>query len=370
MIQFKNISKSYKDKRIIKDINFEVNKGEMAILIGPSGCGKTTTLKMINKLIMPSSGTILIDGKDISKENNIELRRNIGYVIQQTGLFPHMTVGENIRLVPKLKKWPEEKINNRMHEVMEMVGMNYEEYINKYPYELSGGQQQRIGVARAFGTNPDIILMDEPFSALDPITRNQLQDELFNIQQEFKKTIVFVTHDMNEALKLGNRICIMKDGEILQFDTPEEILKNPTEGFVERFIGKNRIWDKPEFIKVSDIMIEDPVTTNSARTVIQGINIMKQRKVDSLLIIDKYSVLKGIVTLKDLKRCENDTLKLENIMQKNVISIKENDSIIDILAKMNETSVGYLPVLDGENKLKGLITKSILFSVLSSQYID
>ncbi len=370
MIEFVNVSKSYKNKIVIKGINFKIDEGELVVLIGPSGCGKTTTLKMINKLILPSSGSILIDGKDISKENTIELRRNIGYVIQQTGLFPHMTVAENIGLVPKLKKWTKEDIIKRTYELMEMVGMNGEDYMDRYPEELSGGQQQRIGVARAFATNPDIILMDEPFSALDPITRNQLQDEVFAIQQELKKTIVFVTHDMDEALKLGDRICIMKDGEILQFDTPEKILKDPAEGFVEEFIGKNRIWNKPELIKVSDIMIEDPVTTNEGRTVLQAINIMKQRKVDSLLIVDKENLLKGIVTLKALKKGANDNLKIKDIMEKDIIYIKENESIVDILTKMNDTSVGYLPVLNESNKLKGLVTKSRLISVLSSQYID
>jgi len=369
VLEFKNITKVFKNQTVIKDISFTVDKGEFVVLIGPSGCGKTTTLKMINKLVIPSSGSILFEGKDILKEDTIELRRSMGYVIQQTGLLPHMTVGENIGLIPKLEKWTEAKILERNIELLKMVGMEPEQYMDRYPCELSGGQQQRIGVARAFATNPDIILMDEPFSALDPISRNQLQDELFNLQQEFKKTIVFVTHDMDEALKLADRICIMKDGNILQFDTPENILKKPANEFVEEFIGKNRIWQQPEFINAKDIMITEPVKTTASRTVVQGIEIMKSNKVDSLLIVNKENKLEGIVTLKDLRKNHVGSVKLETIMEKDVKTVNVNESLVDILNIMNELGIGYMPVVDDSLKLVGLITKSSLLSVLSNQYI-
>ncbi|HSP47607.1 MAG TPA: ABC transporter ATP-binding protein, partial [Clostridiaceae bacterium] len=342
----------------------------LCVLIGPSGCGKTTSLKMINKLIKPTSGTIYIDGKDISKEDTIELRRNIGYVIQQTGLFPHMTVGENIAIVPKMKKWEEAKIKERTLELLKMVGMNGEEYLDRYPTELSGGQQQRIGVARAMAVNPDIILMDEPFSALDPITRSQLQDELYGLQQEMKKTIIFVTHDMDEALKLGDRICIMKDGDIVQYDTPENILKNPHQGFVEEFIGKNRIWDKPEFITAADIMIKDPVKAAGTRTIVQALEIMKSSKVDSLLITDREGKLQGLVTLKDIQKKHKDSVRMMDILETTVISVKEDDSIIDVLRTMNDHQVGYVPVTDNLGVLKGLITRSSLLTILSGQYLS
>ncbi|WP_127836597.1 betaine/proline/choline family ABC transporter ATP-binding protein [Clostridium prolinivorans] len=370
MIEFKKVSKYFKDKAIIKEIDLKINKGELVVLIGPSGCGKTTTLKMINKLITNTSGKIYVNGKDISEQNTIELRRSIGYVIQQTGLFPHLTVGENIGIIPKLEKWPENNIKEKIVELLNMVGMKPEEYIDRYPSELSGGQQQRIGVARAFATNPDIILMDEPFSALDPITRNQLQDELFNLQQELKKTIVFVTHDMDEALKLGDRICIMNEGKIVQFDVPEQILKNPANIFVEEFVGKNRIWKQPEFIKAKDIMIFEPIKTNSNRTILQALEIMKSNKVDSLLIINKNGILEGIVTVKDLRKADNKSLKLSEIMEKEVKTVNKEDSLIDILNKMNEYKVGYMPVVDDNYKLLGLITKSSLLTVLSNQYIN
>ena len=370
MLEFKNIQKIFKNQTVIKDISFTVNKGEFIVIVGQSGCGKTTTLKMINKLIAPTSGHIYFNGKDILKEDTIKLRRNMGYVIQQTGLLPHMTVGENIGIIPKLEKWTEDEIHKRTLELLEMVGMDPKLYIDRYPCELSGGQQQRIGVARAFATNPEIILMDEPFSALDPITRNQLQDELFNLQQEFKKTIIFVTHDMDEALKLGDRICIMKGGSIIQFDTPEEILNNPADDFVEEFIGKNRIWQQPGFIKAKDIMITEPITTSGNRTVVQALEIMKANKVDSLLIIDRYDKLEGIVTIKDIIRNYTGSLKVNTIMGTEIKTVNLDDSLIDILNLMNELKIGYVPVVDDSSKLVGLITESSLLIVLSNQYID
>ncbi|MBA5850285.1 betaine/proline/choline family ABC transporter ATP-binding protein [Clostridium sp. cel8] len=370
MIEFSNVNKSFKNKTVLNNINLKIQKGELAVLIGPSGCGKTTTLKMINKLIKPTSGDIFVNGKNIKNEDTIKLRRNIGYVIQQTGLFPHMTIAENIGLIPRLQKWSEEKIKNRVVELLNMVGMNPEEYMDRYPSELSGGQQQRIGVARAFAMNSEIVLMDEPFSALDPISKSQLQDELFSLQQELKKTIVFVTHDMDEAIKLGDRICIMKDGNILQFDTPEEILKNPAHGFVEEFIGKNRIWNKPDFIKAKDIMISNTVMANADRNIVQALEIMRNNKVDSLMIVDKGERLKGIVTLKDIRKNMNKALKLKDIMETDIFTVSEEDSIVDVLQQINDNKVGYVPVLDDNGKLSGLITRSSLITVLSTQFLE
>jgi len=247
--------------------------------------------------------------------------------------------------------------------------MEPEQYVDRYPFELSGGQQQRIGVARAFAINPDLILMDEPFSALDPISRSQLQDELFDLQQEFKKTIIFVTHDMDEAIKLGDRICIMQDGNILQYDTPENILKNPATDFVEEFIGKNRLWQQPEFIKAKDIMITEPIKTTGSRTIVQAIEIMKSNKVDSLLIINKENKLEGLVTLKDIRKNKVGSVRLDTIMEKEVKTVNLEESLIDILNRMNELEIGFMPVLDDNLKLVGLITKSSLLNVLSNQYI-
>ncbi|GAB6149694.1 betaine/proline/choline family ABC transporter ATP-binding protein [Clostridium novyi] len=372
MIELKNVKKTFQNTEVLKDINLKIEKGELVVLIGPSGCGKTTTLKMLNKLIKPTSGKIYINGEDISKKDSIKLRRNIGYVIQQTGLFPHMTVGNNIGLIPYLEGWEDEKIRNKTIELLNMVGMEPKKYIDRYPNELSGGQQQRIGVARAFATNPEIILMDEPFSALDPITRNQLQDELFNIQEKMKKTIVFVTHDMDEALKLADKICIMKDGIVLQYDTPENILKNPSHGFVEEFIGKNRIWNQPEYIKAEDIIIENPVKAVGNRTILQASEIMAERHVDSILVVDRNNTLKGIATLKDIRKSrENDKkLMLKDVMNRDVVCVNKDKSIVDVLEVMNIKNVGYIPVVDENKKLLGLITRSSLINVLSGQFLD
>ncbi|MBS5786624.1 MAG: betaine/proline/choline family ABC transporter ATP-binding protein [Clostridioides difficile] len=371
MIEIKNVTKKIGSKTILKDISLSIDTGMLVVLIGSSGCGKTTTLKLINKLIKPTSGEIYIDDKPISKQNEIELRRNIGYVIQNTGLFPHLTIKENIELIPRLKKEKSvDEIEQTTKDLLKMVDLDSEEYLNKYPSELSGGQQQRIGVVRAIATDADIILMDEPFSALDPITRTTLQDELFTLQEELKKTIIFVTHDMDEALKIADKICIMKDGQIAQYDTPENILRNPANDFVKDFIGENRLWDNPEYIKARDIMIKNPISVKGNRRVTQGIEIMRTSKVDSLLIVDKEDHLKGIVTVKDIKATLDKTETLKDIMSIDPLCVNEGDSLVEILEVMNKNSVGYIPVVSSEGRLVGLITRSSLLSVLSEQFLE
>ncbi|EHJ00164.1 glycine betaine/L-proline ABC transporter, ATPase subunit [Clostridium sp. DL-VIII] len=370
MIEFKNIRKDFKNKTILKDITFKINKGELVAIIGASGCGKTTTLKMINRLIKPSSGQILINGEDIALKDVIKLRRNIGYVIQQTGLFPHMTIRENIEIIPRVEKINKESINRRTIELMEMIGLEGDNFLKRYPTELSGGQQQRIGVARAFAINPEIILMDEPFSALDPITRTQLQEELTELQSKLKRTIVFVTHDMDEAIKIADKICIMNEGEIIQYDTPENILKNPKNEFVSEFIGKNRIWSSPEFIRAKDIMIDHPVTCFKSTSLLSCIEKMRSSKVDSLMVIDKENYLLGIVTARQIQNKEDRTVLVEEIMNDEFIKVKPEDSIIDILELVKEHQIGQVPVLDTKGLLKGIITKSSLVTTMSSQFLD
>lgn len=370
MIEFKGITKQIGDKVILNDINLHIKDGELVVLIGPSGCGKTTTLRMINKLIKPTEGSIFINGNSIASEDTIQLRRQIGYVIQNVGLFPHMTIKENIELIPKLKKEPLEKINKKTIELLDMVGLNSDEYMNKYPAQLSGGQQQRVGVARAFATDANIILMDEPFSALDPITRSSLQDELLTLHQELKKTIIFVTHDMDEAIKIADKICIMNGGKIQQYDTPENILRRPANEFIKEFIGSKKIWDTPEFIKTRDIMIQDPIKVKPFRTIVQSIEMMKSNKVDSLLVVNKENQLIGLVTLKQIRREIPLDTKIENVMEKELLYVKDDDNLVDVLTIMNENSVGYLPVVNESKVLVGLVTKSSLISVLSQQYLE
>ncbi|MDY6154594.1 MAG: ABC transporter ATP-binding protein [Terrisporobacter sp.] len=371
MIEMKNISKKVGNKIILDDISLKIDEGSFVVFIGPSGCGKTTTLKLMNKLIEPTSGEIYIDGKPISKEDPIKLRRNIGYVIQSIGLFPHLTIRENIELIPKLKKdQTDEEIEEKTLELMKMVGLNPNEFLDKYPSELSGGQQQRIGLVRAIATDAKIILMDEPFSALDPITRTQLQEWLYSLQEELKKTIVFVTHDMDEALKLADKICIMKDGKVQQYDTVENLLRNPANEFVRNFIGSDRLWSTPEYIKARDIMIKNPVSVQSSRTVIQGMEIMRTNKVDSLLVKDKEDNFIGIITIKELRQNGIQNHYLSDIMNKEPLFVYDDNNLVEILEVMNRENIGHIPVITRYNKLAGLITRSSLLSVLSEQFLE
>ncbi|NLJ89333.1 MAG: betaine/proline/choline family ABC transporter ATP-binding protein, partial [Clostridiales bacterium] len=331
MIKLENISKNFKKTKVLHDISFEIKKGDFVVLIGPSGCGKTTTLKMINKLIKPSSGKITIEGKDISKIDPVKLRRKIGYVIQQTGLFPHMTVKENIELIPRLEKMDSNEIDKRTEELIELVGLD-STYLNRYPNELSGGQQQRVGVARAFALDPDIILMDEPFSALDPITRTILQDELINLQAKVNKTIVFVTHDIKEAIKLADKVCLMNKGLIVQYDSPENILKNPKDDFVTDFVGDNRIWQSPEFIRAKDIMIDKPVTCPIDYTINEALLLMGSEKVNTLMVTDAITnKLHGVLRKKHVQSAKNKELSIRDILISDYVFAKPDDSIVDIL---------------------------------------
>lgn len=368
MIQFINVSKTYKEHNVIENINLEINKGELVVLIGPSGCGKTTILKMINRLIEPSDGQIKINGTDIEAQDPIELRRNIGYVIQQTGLFIHMTVRENIEIIPRLAKMPVSEIVDRTVKLMETVGLP-EEFLDRYPNHLSGGQQQRVGVARAFAMNPDIILMDEPFSALDPLTRSQLQDELVSLQSKLHKTIVFVTHDMDEAVKIADRICILQGGRILQYDTPENILKNPAHGFVSEFVGSKRIWSSPQLIRAKDIMITSPKTTYPYVPMFKGLEKMRIDKVDSLIVIDEDNHLLGIVRARSILNSADKSLPVETVMTPARVTADTEENIVSLLEKINGLNISNIPVTDRDNRLAGLITNSSLVTTMSHQFI-
>ncbi len=297
MITFNNVSKMYSNDHVaVKALNVEIKKGEFFVIIGPSGCGKTTLLKMINRLIPLTEGTIWINGKRVSDYNIHELRWSIGYVLQQIALFPHMTIEENIAIVPELKKWSKTKIQKRVDELLELVGLEPEKYRQRKPKELSGGEQQRVGVLRALAADPEIILMDEPFSALDPISRTKLQDDLLDMQRKIQKTIVFVSHDMQEALKLGDRLCVMKDGEIVQIGSPQEIVENPVNDFVQQFIGVNSVHNRFDIrtvmqpiVSVSElgdtITINEPITT-----------ILEKLTEHNVLGVEEHGEMIGMVT--------------------------------------------------------------------------
>lgn len=374
MIQFKGVVKKYKQQDVIRGITFDVHENEIAVLIGPSGCGKTTVLKMINRLLEPTSGSICIRGEDIKTKNVYRLRRNIGYVIQSVGLFPHLTIRQNIEIVSSLggakKKAERKKILQKNAELLEMVGLHPEVFLDRYPAQLSGGQQQRVGVARAFARDPEIILMDEPFSALDPITREQLQDELLRLQSKLRKTVVFVTHDMDEAIKLADRICILYQGEILQYDAPEKILKNPVDGFTAKFVGKHRIWTTPELIRAEDIMLINPVSTHKNCSLLRCLETMRFRSVDSILIVDDENKLEGAVYSEDVEDAPDYHKPAAQILHRNIYAAKAQDSILDVLRQMKQRNVSSAPVIEEDGKLAGIITKSSLVTALSKRYVD
>ncbi|MDD2235222.1 MAG: ABC transporter ATP-binding protein [Desulfitobacteriaceae bacterium] len=369
MIKFENVSKKYEDgTEAVKTLNFEINNGELLVLIGPSGCGKTTTMKMINRLIPHTEGRITIDGKDIDTIDPVPLRRNIGYVIQQAGLFPHYTIEDNIALIPKLKKWNESEIEKRVNYLMEVVGLDPDVFAKRYPRELSGGEQQRVGVARALAANPDIILMDEPFGALDPMTREQLQDELVRIQSEMHKTIVFVTHDIDEALKLGDKIAIMRDGELLQLDTPEQLLSNPSHGFVEEFIGKQRIYQNPDYIPITDIMRENPVIALPSRTPTVAISFIRQHKIDTLIVCDENGKLLGIIPSYELHAKKEDIRTIAEIVQPVATILESTATAKDALQMINNASYGIIPVVNETQKVIGVVTRGSLLSFFANQW--
>jgi osmoprotectant transport system ATP-binding protein len=370
VIILKDIVKSYDGKKnVVNHLDLHIEHGQIVVLIGESGCGKTTTMKMINRLIEPTSGTILIDNKDIKEFSKTELRRNIGYVIQHVGLFPHLTIAENIALVPNLEKKDKETTLQKVKELMDLIELPYDDYGNRYPKELSGGQQQRVGVARALANDPDIILMDEPFSALDPITREQLQNELLKLQDTLNKTIVFVTHDIDEALKLGDKIAVMSEGIILQYDTPEEILKNPKNEFIENFIGQDRLWKTPDMLRASDIMSKKIVRIGQNRSVAHAIELMKEKNTNVLFVVDHVSEtprkMLGIVGSNRLRGIDNHDIKMKNIMKTEIRKVHKDTILVDVLNMRKEKKLHYTPVIDDDEKLIGVISNNSILNILT-----
>lgn len=365
MLTFEEVSKVYSGgKRAVDHLSFHIEKGEFVVFIGPSGCGKTTTMKMINRLIKPTEGRILINGEDVTNKDVVKLRRSIGYVIQQIGLFPHMTIRENIALVPKLLKWPQTKRTARAEELFELVNMPVE-YLDRYPFELSGGQQQRIGVLRALAAEPPLILMDEPFGALDPITRDALQIEFKNLQKRLDKTIVFVTHDIDEALKLADRIFILKDGKIVQQGSPNEILLHPANEFVENFIGKERINQMRQNIQtVGQIMLNDPVTITDDALMSDAIRLMRKRRVDSLLIIDAEKKLVGFLNVEMIDNERYLDKPIYEVMKTDIITAEEDTLLRDATRQISIHNLKYLPVVDQAHRIKGILTKTNLVDAI------
>lgn len=368
MIQFEHVSKNYGKTTILNDLNFTIPDGQFVILIGPSGCGKTTTLKTINRLINPDSGTIYLDGKDIRETDKVKLRRHIGYVIQQIGLFPNMTVAQNICVVPRLLKYDKEKCDAIVQEMLKMVNM--EQYADKYPTEMSGGQQQRIGVLRALAASPPIVLMDEPFGALDPMTRESLQDEVKTLQQKLGKTIVFVTHDMSEALKLADIIIFMDKGQIVQMATPEDMLANPANDLVKSFLGKH-ISESQVSTKVEDFMKTNVYRVKQTRGVRECAEMMARNSVDSLIVTDENGHYVGTVSIGDLRHWGRELKNIEPLVRQTARIVRIGDEAKESFDFLLETGADYVIVLNDDDTVAGIVTKtSVARSVAENLWGD
>ncbi|ELU8991988.1 betaine/proline/choline family ABC transporter ATP-binding protein [Enterococcus faecalis] len=365
MIEFQHVSKFYKGGKVaVDDINLSFDKGEFICFIGTSGSGKTTSMRMLNRMTDPSKGKILIDGQDIQKINPVELRRQIGYVIQNIGLMPHMTIRENIVLVPKLLKVPVEERNKIAEKMIYLVELP-REMLDRYPNELSGGQQQRIGVVRALAANQDIILMDEPFGALDPITRDSLQDLVKDLQERLGKTIVFVTHDMDEALKLANKIAIMSEGKVIQFDTPDNILRHPANEFVEELIGEDRLLQaKPDFTTVDEVMLNSAITITPEKSLQEAIKLMREKRVDTLLVVDNSHVLKGFIDVETLDQQRGKASSVGDILNKDVFFVQKTALLRDALQRILKRGLKYVPVVDEQKRVVGILTRASLVDIV------
>lgn len=367
MIEFDHVSKIYNGNKVaVEDVNLSFNKGEFICLIGTSGSGKTTTMRMINRMIDPTKGTIRINGEDIQKKNPVELRRQIGYVIQNIGLMPHMTIRDNITLVQRLLKVDKEEQNKTAEKMIDLVELP-RDMLDRYPHELSGGQQQRIGVVRALAADQDVILMDEPFGALDPITRDSLQDLVKDLQERLGKTIVFVTHDMDEALKLSNRIAIMDNGKVIQFDTPENILQNPANEFVEELLGEDRLLQaKPDTTTVGEIMMHTAISITPEKSLQNAIRLMREKRVDTLLVVDEENFLKGFVDVEtiDRERRRGKATSIGDIINPKVFYVKEAALVRDSLQRILKRGVKYVPVVDEGNHLVGILTRVSLVDII------
>lgn len=365
MIEFQNVSKIYKGGKVaVENVNISFEKGEFICFIGTSGSGKTTTMRMLNRMTDPTEGQILIDGKSIQEINPVELRRQIGYVIQSIGLMPHMTIRENITLVQKLLKVSQEERNKTAEKMIDLVELP-REMLDRYPHELSGGQQQRIGVVRALAANQDIILMDEPFGALDPITRDSLQDLVKDLQERLGKTIVFVTHDMDEAIKLSSRIAIMSEGRVIQFDTPQNILRHPANEFVEELIGEDRLLQaKPDTTKVGEVMLNQAITITPEKSLQEAIKLMREKRVDTLLVTDNSNTLKGFIDVETIDKKRGKVSSVGDILNKDVFYVKQSAYLRDTLQRILKRGLKYVPVVDEQNKVVGILTRASLVDIV------
>ena len=369
MIKLENLTKTFKQKNgssfnAVDNVSLNVPEGEMCVLLGPSGCGKTTTLKMINRLIPASSGKILINGEDTSGLDTVTLRRNIGYVIQQIGLFPNMTIEENITVVPRMLGWDKQRCKARASELMSMMALDANKFLNRYPREMSGGQQQRIGVIRALAADPPVLLMDEPFGAVDPINREVIQNEFLDMQRQLKKTVMLVSHDIDEALKLGDRIAVFGQGKIVQCASPDELLAKPANEFVGSFVGQDRTLKRLLLVQAGDVTDRQPTLTVQKSTPLgQAFGMMDDNDLRSITVVDDDGKPLGFVKRREARGASG---VCADMLHKFTVTGKAEENLRVVLSKLYEHNMVWMPIVDEEGRYSGEISQDYIADYLSS----
>jgi osmoprotectant transport system ATP-binding protein len=353
-VEFRHVSKQYGPQGAVVDLSLVVPAGDICVLVGPSGCGKTTSLKMVNRLVEPTSGQVLIDGQDVMKVEVTELRRGIGYVIQQIGLFPHQTIGENIATVPRLLGWPRKRIQERTDELLDLVGLDPALVRNRYPSQLSGGERQRVGVARAMAAEPPVMLMDEPFGAVDPIVRERLQNEFLRLHHQLGTTVLFVTHDIDEAIKMGTRVAVMQQGgHLAQYAPPTELLAHPASDFVSRFVGVDRGLKRLSLLKVAGVQLEQGVAAQVGESAQTARRRAQRAEADWLLLLDHNEAPLGWIRTSQLDSTE--TLSAGDVDASSPLVHRET-TLRDALSMLLTSAVQTAVVVDESGRFVGMLT--------------
>ncbi|WP_079970718.1 osmoprotectant ABC transporter ATP-binding protein OsmV [Salmonella enterica] len=369
MIKLEKLTKQFVQKKgqplkAVDNVNLNVPEGEMCVLLGPSGCGKTTTLKMINRLIAPSSGNILINGENTNDMDTVTLRRNIGYVIQKIGLFPNMTIEENITVVPRMLGWDKARCKQRAEELMDMVALDARKFLHRYPKEMSGGQQQRIGVIRALAADPPVLLMDEPFGAVDPINREVIQNQFLDMQRKLKKTVMLVSHDIDEALKLGDRIAVFRQGRIVQCASPDELLAKPANEFVGSFVGQDRTLKRLLLVSAGDVTDQQPtITARPSTPLSEAFGIMDDHDIRAITVIDNDGKPLGFVKRREARNASGICADITHPFR---ITGKAEDNLRIVLSRLYESNTSWMPIVDEDGRYNGEISQDYIADYLSS----
>jgi osmoprotectant transport system ATP-binding protein len=373
MIELEQLSKTYLRKnhspvKAVDAVSLTVAEGEICVFLGPSGCGKTTTLKMINRLITPTSGRVLFNGEDTSGIDEVTLRRQIGYVIQQVGLFPNMTIEENITIVPRLLGWNKQRCRERATELMAMVALDPRRFLKCYPRELSGGQQQRIGVIRALAADAPVLLMDEPFGAVDPINRESIQNEFFHMQRQLRKTVIMVSHDIDEAIKLGDQVAIFRSGRLVQFDHPDALLARPKDDFVSAFVGQDHTLKRLLLVRAGDAATT-PLTARPALPLEQAMGLLDEQDARYLTITDDDNRALGYLSRRDLRerRLRRGMEGISaDLVRPFTLNAAPDENLRVVLSKMYKHSASWMPVIDADGRYMGEVTQDSIADYLSS----